>query len=308
MAAPILFDKSLELSKSLRRGLALATVGLSLAWLIVEFGWLIPLLSNNRESTSEIVKRFPQYGSTPSQVLISILRSPSAWWELLTKHLLNNTSVRYILILTGPFWFFLRGIGWWWVPTSVGILMNVSSNAPTQHTLNYHYELVVLPFMIFGLWLTLSSRLKKGLPMPTAHLVLALMIGLSLSGRWPGRQIQLYWPTLNQVRDSWYLNTLASKLPHESIVAADGQVLAQLSTFRNQRLWSFPVYESKDRLELLNKEDQWTGLPGRSPLDAQVFVLNLNIPEQASYAKDLLTAGAVKMADSPSGQYVVLKK
>ena len=286
IAIPIMWDSGLMLSQKQRRWISLAVILVSVIWGFISFHWLMPVLSDGTESSNEIVSRFHEFGSTPREVLITLLTSPQAWWKLFSAHLLRWESLKYLVLLLTPFLYFIRFSPFWVFPVVPGVLMNLLSSAETQRSFNFHYELMILPFLIFGLWAGMAEWAKRAENVNhSKNLVIAMLIALAVSGRWPGRQIQLYWPTREQVLDSFFFSRLQSD---NQGVAATLPILAQISHLPRLVPLSVPS----------------AGIPEFHQVSR--LMLDFRDPRQKRMMDDLQVLGWRQEDVSPSGRYGVV--
>src|SRR5690606_30412667 len=106
----------------------------------------------------EIVNRFGGLGSTPAEVLANLAKHPFATLELILGKLFTPTGFKYLLALLGPaLALATRRSSVWLIAALPGVLMNLSSGAETQRSLNFHYDLIILPFLL----LTMTEGLRE---------------------------------------------------------------------------------------------------------------------------------------------------
>ncbi len=277
LAVPLLLDPSVSLAPKRKAFLAMVTVALSLGWTVVAFKWLIPRYSPSNE-TNEIVARLGQYGDTPGEILRTLLLSPSAWLEILRDRVFSLEAAKYIVLLVGPFAMLLLKASAWIAPALPGLAMNLISAASTQRSLQFHYDLIILPFLILGAWrglAILNENTRSDPRLKRQTLLIAALIALTLSGRWPGLQIQQNWPSLNEARDAIFL----SRIREDEAIAAPLRVLPHLGSNRSLRV--YPAQE------------------------ASVLIIDTRDEEQ----RQMLETGAwSKVQTSPSGRYELVKR
>jgi uncharacterized membrane protein len=291
-------DSSLELEARQRRTLAAATVILSLGWGLTTLGFLQPYFTEGRVLESSANMRFARYGSTPREILITWLTSPGLFVGALSERLLNLSALRYVAWLFGPYAFFYRfGGAWWLFPAAAGALMNLLPDYDLQRTMEFHYELAILPFLIAA---ALTGIRNRG---PKKIALLGLVVALCFSGRWPGRAVRQEWPSSTaSLREAWFLRTL----PDTEITAAGPRALAQLSRVRELRLVEkfLPTWKEQAHAIAMDTNPR----NRRLATDAIRYVLDLSEPVQKALSEDMLRAGFSQEATSPGGTLLVLRR
>lgn len=220
-----------------RRAAVLTLVG-SLAYAAFEFQWLIPHFTPVVQTQSQIMVRLGDFGATPTQIVLNLLFSPKAWWQILSTRLFTPDRLRYLLFLTAPFLPFLRRKSLpWLVPLAAGVAMNLLSGSATQRSLQFHYDWITLPFLIMGAWTCLPELAPALVGRRAAW---ALLLTLALSGRWPGWDISRHWPTANafgdNARERAFLRSLEFDARPDARLYANGHVLAQLTLLESRQL------------------------------------------------------------------------
>mgnify|MGYP001573379890 CR=1 FL=1 len=224
LAAPILFEKTLPLSALQRKLLASTTVVVSFIYLAIAFRYLIPIF-NPIPGTNEIAVRLHTLGSTPAEILINSLTSPSRVLKLLSG-IFTFEALKYLVLLLGPWFYFSRKAWIWWIPALPGIGMNLISGAGTQRSLNFHYEAIILPFLLTATLLGIQQIARK-------QWALGLAFALAFSSRWPGHYLQEYWPDPRKWAQTHALDIRTD--PGVS-VAASLEELAHLNQMRELKI------------------------------------------------------------------------
>ncbi len=320
-AIPILLDRQLPFSRKQRIAVASITLGLCSLWGWISFHFLIPSWTpvGTGSPPNNIVQRLGQFGSTPPEILKTILFSPSAWWFLIQTKILIPKALKYLLYLLAPVFFFaiyrplrrtLQRSGRhsgdcysvvWLIPAVPAVLMNLFSNAETQISLQFHYDLILLPFLIFGLWRGLAAES----PAQFRSLAIGILLALSFSGRWPGSDIQKYWPDFSQSSQHAFLQKVAS-WNEDHTLASSLTALAQLSTLREIREFRVPTQGlSCPAFDRENSRDR-TGLEGHSAAQADHIVLDLQDPGHRYFLENCLQSRWIEKARDPSHRFVLL--
>jgi hypothetical protein len=92
--------------------------------------------------------------------------------------------------------------------------------------MGFHYDLMILPFLIYSFLLGIAEEKKS------KNVLLALCLALSFSGKWPLHFVIKYWPGLDDIANTQYLENL----PQKNITAANLTVLAHLNRLENFRI------------------------------------------------------------------------
>lgn len=319
LALPIFFDgkfsAGLTKQEKLRAALFCGFVGV--LYTVVAFRFLIPLWNAGVEGENNIVKRFPGMGSTPGAVLLHLLTSPQAWWELLRDRIVTFESLKYLFILFAPTCFFAWRAWWWLVPALPTVAMNLLSSAGTQRSMGFHYELVILPFLFFAFLLGLRREMVGPVRRQKWAILITLALAVAVSGRWPIHEIKKYLRSRGDFADSSYLRNLSvvNSAGGDAVIGANTRVLAQLSRWPKVRELLFP--DGTPALGL--KQVSWTEITSRwQETRAQRKTL---VREEMNYVvvdekevwekklEEVLLARGWKVAGrSPSGRFGVLTK
>lgn len=300
-AVPIFLDPSLLLKRRQRVYMVSILLVFSVTYAAFSFGLLIPHYNGHTEASNNISLRFPGLGNTPKDVVLNLLTQPSAWFTLIRTKLLHGLTLKYLVLLFGPMILLLIRAPLWIFPALPGLAMNLLSSADTQRSLQFHYDLVILPFLFFA---TLQGFKRQAAllevrsmrdPQARYHWTWVLLIALAFSGRWPGRAITENFPSLSTIRDSHYLSTLNSTI----ITAASAKTLAQLSHVNELRELRYPLeFNSSDR----------TSIEGHGANQAGAWVLDLYNPEDIEIEKTIMKAPLPKWtleSQSPSRRFSV---
>lgn len=254
-AIPILLDPKLPLTPLGRKIMALTTGLASLAYGFAAFKWILPLVNPQHQQDMVITTRVPFLGSTPSEIIHNLFFSPTHWWVIIRDHLFRSGTPRYLLLLLAPYFIFFRGRSSlsWLAVALPGILINLVAVGMNQRSLQFHYDLIILPALMIAAWYGMAETEDR------KKWWIALGIALAFSGRWPGQKLTSEWPSWNNVRERFYLlslkkeGTIASGslhvLPHLTHLPAirhllsstdpkDVSARAIVETNRNTPLWS----------------------------------------------------------------------
>lgn len=211
---------------------------------------------------------------------------------------------KYLFLLLGPVLFLAYRKTWWLVPAVPGIAMNVFSSNQNQLTLQFHYDLLILPFLFFAAVLALPNIAKR-------ERQIALLIALALSGRWPARALTEHWPTMAQVKDSFFL----ARVNSTGLLAADSNLMPQVSQMSALRVLATP-----ETPVLVSAQDVWpeflkrqtedlTRLPDRKFVLADRFLFDLKNPWHEKLVQVAATQPGFWLEErSPSGRYQIVNR
>jgi len=219
---PIMLDKSLHIKYGTRVRISLITVSICLIYTLIAFKFLMPYFGEGATRTTQLVTRFPRFGSTPNEVLNNLFTRPMLLFNLISTEFFRISVFKYLIFLFLPFiWFLLRS-PWWIIPTLPGLAMNILSNADTQISMNFHYDQIILPFLIIG---SVSAAIAPKTRFSSRSISLILLFALAVSGRWPGFFVTHYFPSISSIQDSFFLRNLDENVP----IIAPWHVLGQLA-------------------------------------------------------------------------------
>ncbi len=118
----------------------------------------------------------------------------------------------------------------WLIAVAPTVAINLLSAAPYQRSLQFHYELLALPFLF-------AASLPFLMQLTRQNLIACVLLAFAVSGRWPGHHIQKFWPTHEQITDSRWLAALELSSPSPTSPPASQPLLtSQLSPATPQPL------------------------------------------------------------------------
>lgn len=180
--APLMLAKNIDFSKKTRIQMAVTTALIALVYGILAFKFLIPLWNSGSGKTSQIAERLSQFGSTPEEILRTIILSPVAWW-ILIQNFFTKQALLYIgkmLLPLVPFLIY-REVWIWIIPGLAAMAMNIASGHHGQTSMMFHYDLIVLPCLFMGGLI----GLKKIDTHSNQKLVVCVLLALCVSDKWP---------------------------------------------------------------------------------------------------------------------------
>jgi uncharacterized membrane protein len=303
LAFPILLEPRLKLTLRERYMLASVTVFLSLVWGMISLKYLAPYFNHQIASQNNFSIRFPGYGSTPNEILWNILTTPRYWFRLIDDQFATRKAFGYVFFLLAPVIYLLRLAPVWFMPIVPGVLMNILSESDSQRSYLFHYELVFLPFMIFGTWMAARKLSEKG----KLNWATVLILGITFSGDWPGAQLRNLLNDSSNFRYALYLRQLKDD---GSVTGADHRVLGQLSRFQNVRDIDFYLYQKHIPLDQaldspINLDR--TGLAHHGIYQASRLVLDRHIQGENQLYLALLQKTWKQVSASHDGRFVEIR-
>lgn len=250
---------------------------ISIAWVMLSFKVLMPYFTGGTKSHHEILTRLPGLGSTPAEVVSNLLIHPLKTLEILSSNILSPLGQHYLLLLLLPWAFFIRKGGPWAFAAIPGILMNLISMKPEQKSLQWHYELVIFPFLMISTLEGIRRSTRK-------ELLIGLFLALAFSERWPGLDLQKHWPTQAQLRNLRWFN----EIPRNGVLAAGFDLLGPPAT----RAELLPIRSFSPQNQIYNH--------------AHWLALDTRVPEQ-NQLMELTSSSWALHSRSPDGQFVLLE-
>lgn len=228
----------------------LSTVAASLIYGFLAIRVFTPHWLQGAEQTSNILIRLPGLGNTLGEAFIHALTQPWLLLPFLKDGILQFSSFKYLAVLLAPF-VVLAWREWrWMLPALAGIFMNLITPLINQRMLIFHYELIILPFLIFGLCLAvkkLAQQQNEAMPMKSSETLgsfeaaapwlWAFVVAGCFAGRGPLFEItdRLIW------NSKWIPITAEMRsLPGDEPIATDMKSLGQLSYRKQIRVLMIP--------------------------------------------------------------------
>lgn len=306
IVAPLLFDKNLPYSRNERIPLAGITCVLLLAWSAAVFGFITPALQKGIAEANNITMRFAQFGDSPKAIILHVLTSPSAWWFLIKTKLLTAIAWKYALLMLLPYLFFARRSWSWIAAAGIGLASNMASDSSLQRSLNFHYDLAFLPFLMTGVLVGMKNRFatEKGLERRELRLLLlGLFIALAFSGRWPAFHIWRNFPSFSSIQDHAFLENLSCP----GTIAASQRNVARLVHCREIRAFELPASCENPLTELLRLPDDTSRISGQSARNASEFVFDRERACEGAAALALAQTPGALATESPSKRFVYIR-
>lgn len=224
---------------------------LSAALFVFTFYYMMPLWRSLDATPSNLAVRLAFLGSTPEEIFSSLVFHPFAsGWKILTD-VLRVENIRYFIFNIGPFLPFL--IFAWnplYLPGLVLLAGNLMSTVGTQKLMQFHYELLALPFFAMGLGTSLLTLKKRGV-LTSDRLALSAMLFLAVSGTWPMSPLSEFLSDRSRIASYFWVREELAALPEE-VVMAGGQVYPAIATHSRLRPLLTPVLDPAKRAHVGN--------------------------------------------------------
>lgn len=282
--------------------LAIVAASISLGYGFLAFRYLIPHYIPGVEGSHPLLVRYGEYGATPREIVYRILTSPLLWPKILFGTLLSADVLKYLLFAVGPFAFFFartREARVWLLPALPGVFMNITHGYAIQRSLQFHYELLFLPFLIWASWTGMKEL--QGRP---RVLFWGLLLALGLSGRWPLSEVTSNWPSMQEIQASRFL----SKLPESRVLAISMRLSAQVNRLQSFRILGLPG-EGEGWSEFVKKNNRpMDGVSSRPPWDAEWAALDLLDGPERFVTEAYLARGWKELGRSDGGKIILLER
>jgi len=203
-----------------RRVLILYTVFGSAIAAFVLFG-VLPHFTPASGGGSDLVKRLAYLGSSPAEIGANLFRHPFTSALAILGHLVTWERLRYLLIILGPLSLFaVRAPNAYYLPGVLLLFGNLLSEAATQRMMQFHYEILLIPFFGFGLAESVRRIRSSGAASPNFYSI-ALLVALSVSGTWPLSHLRTYLHDSDRIDDALWLAAQSSRLDRSETVLGD---------------------------------------------------------------------------------------
>jgi len=254
------------------------TCGISILWFILGFFVILPYFNGIgyfRHLYGYSV--FGQFGSTPSEIIKTIIFEPKLFFSLL----FTPTNMKYLFHLLIPLGF-VSIIGFEALLIAVpSILINILSGYHYTHFVTYHYTAAIIPFIFISVIFGIKRISKKSLFLPILAL---LFLSVFLSSFYLGPYYSIVRNPKEVISTISKMDTYSqkeheiyqaiSKIPEEAVVSASYNLLPHLS--HREKIYVFPV-PFKALYWGVNGEN----LP--SPATVDFFILDKKIIEKGDF-------------------------
>lgn len=219
---------------------------ISAGFFLFTFYYMMPLWRSVDATPSNLAIRLAFLGSTPHEIFSSLVFHPFAsGWKILTD-VLRMENIRYFVFNVGPFLPFL--IFAWnplYLPGLVLLAGNLMSTVGTQKLMQFHYELMVLPFFAMGLGTSLETLKRRGV-LTSDRLAPAAMVFLAVSGIWPMSHLSGFLSDRDRIASYFWVREELKGLSRK-VVLAEGLIYPAVSTHSRLRPLLTPVLDPAKR-------------------------------------------------------------
>jgi uncharacterized membrane protein len=227
-----------------QRRFAVLLVVIGLAWSILAIGVVNPMFQP--AGVSYYLNRYGRLGSTFGEVLTSPFTQPDVVWSIVT----SPKRVAYYGDLLLP----LGGLPLLGIelllPALPDIVLNTLSAFAPSRTLDYHYAVVILPFLILAavggidrLARWLSPKINRRLMLSAASILVLASMGAYQLDHYHGflPLTDRYWPTYTITPHDLIGLQIAARIPPEVVVSAQFDLVPHIS--QRPRAHIFPRIE-----------------------------------------------------------------
>jgi hypothetical protein len=174
---------------------------------------------------------------------------------------------------------------------------------PNQKMMIFHYDLLILPFLGFGLFVALREKLPR--PSQSFFLIAFALVGFGYS---PIFELTRRLPYIDRIPSVLRLHRIETTEP----VTADSKILAHLNHLPNTRWLKVPESDKKPaknsatfwkNIVELNPKSRWID-QGRDIADSKILIVNRLNPSELKMEADL---GPFAMDLKDLGKFAVLK-
>jgi len=192
----------------------------------------IPAWTAGNGESNMLVGRLSYLGSTPAEILKGFLANP--FRVLNPPGAGPSNHFRYFFHLIVPFLpFMLFAWDWAYFPGLVLAFGNLISLSPAQRSMNFHYDLLILPFFAFGL----AASIAKGRNIFSGpRLALWILPFLIVSGMWPAAKLEDLWKYRGLAKERVFVREAAKWIPPAATTLVDIYIYPHLVDHRELRL------------------------------------------------------------------------
>lgn len=259
---------------------------------------LTPFFMGPIEPDHPILGIFPGMGNSLVEFQRNVALHPFEFLMRYGPHVLTPRSLLYLAAVTSP-WIIWGWKTWVWaLPAAATALLNALAST-NQNSGRCHYELVMIPFMMFSVALAIRDQTAgKNFSLFKKRWAYALLLALCFTERGP------LFETTDRLLNSGHRIMDAVQLQfwhvEQEPLAASINILPHFNRIQNIRLLQLPEQLSefendpKNALEKVKEVNPILTLSkfGRDISDARTFVLDLEKPAEFAFAKVLEASGA----------------
>jgi hypothetical protein len=280
MLLPWFFLQTRGMEKIRRAGWFILFTGVAFLGVYLSLLKGIPAWANSTGESNMLIGRLSYLGATPTAIFENFIRHP---FQVLNPPGGGTSNhLRYLFHLILPFFpFMVLAWDWAYFPGIVLAFGNLISLSPAQRSMNFHYDLLILPFFAFGLARSLGSKKRIFSGRSLALWILPFLI---VSGVWPIVGLTDLWRRRSLSAERVFIRAVAARIPREGVILAD--------------VWTYPHLVDHPELRLLPGGDR-----GRRPIDDATFAIAEGSLPRRDEASRRFFADFDRKACSPSGRF-----
>lgn len=246
------------------------TVALAVAWLVINFAVVVPLVRQLYSGAGDLVsRRFGVLGSGPVDVLRTVITRPA----FVLRRLLNRDNAQALVDLLAPTGFSCLLAPLALVPALPVLGINLLAESAWQGSIHAHYMAPVIPFVWIAVaegvtWLAVRRSRRWAAVLSTFILLNTLLATWALSPYPPGRSFRL----ADYVQASIYeanLRAVIAEVPGGTTVCAQSDIHPHLSQRRDAALFPRCRLTGEQETEYVVLDLDPTAV--KSPVDYHAF-------------------------------------
>ncbi len=203
------------------------TVSLSVSSFILFY--LLPSLTPDQGAGGDLVSR------------LTFLTADGGMAALVSQ-IATKGGLKYAIFTFLPLSFIvLRKLNPYYLPGFILVLGNIISMAPTQRMMQFHYDLLLIPFFGFGIAESLKT-LKASGKLPRHFYTLTLLTFLAFSGTWPLSHARRYLKGSTHISDVIWTRQELAKISENNPILGDNLTFPLLTDRKEIRFLGDRVY------------------------------------------------------------------
>ena len=222
----------------------LYTLALAAAWLVVDFGVVVPAVQHAYGSGAGnlVARRFGMMGSSVGEALHTLITRPA----FVLSQFAGREKLQPVVELLAPLGFAPLISPLAFLPALPVLVINLLAQSVWQNSIHAHYMAPVIPFLWIALgegliWLIRKGRQHGGwvrprLTLAAFILINTFLVSLTLSPFPPGKDFQLaeFYQPSSYMRD---LRAIVAQVPHSTSLCAQSDLFPHLSQRRDVSLF-----------------------------------------------------------------------
>ncbi len=198
--------------------------------------YILPHWTPSSGSGSELVKRLSYLGSSPSEIIQNFAFHPLDNISKIISHLATRDRFKYLFTIAAPITLIaLRAFNPYYIPGFILIFGNLLSEAATQRMMQFHYDILLIPFFGFGLCESIRTLVSRQ-RIPRSFFTLSLLSALALSGTWPISHFREYSDDPSKISDVLWVRASLKKIFRDEVLLGDELTYPLLTDHESLRL------------------------------------------------------------------------